>query len=187
MNRKQRDDISKLLSYVLRHAPETIDITLDRDGWTDVDTLLGNARQHGHDVDREILCEVVETNEKKRFTLSEDGQRIRAAQGHSSGQVDVQHVEKTPPDRLYHGTAERFMPSIKTQGLIPGSRHHVHLTERSETAMDVGKRYGKPVLLEIDVPGMRAAGARFFQADNGVWLVDAVPAEHLSEADDSQA
>ncbi|WP_206214269.1 RNA 2'-phosphotransferase, partial [Pseudomonas viridiflava] len=80
-----------------------------------------------------------------------------------------------------------FMPSIKSQGLIPGSRHHVHLTESPETAMDVGKRYGKPVLLEIDVQGMRAAGARFFQADNGVWLVDAVPAEHLSEAVDSQA
>ncbi len=94
MNKKQRDDISKLLSYVLRHAPESMGLVLDRDGWADIDNLISNANQHGHTFDYQMLHEVVETNEKKRFTLSEDGQRIRAAQGHSTGQVQVQHVEK---------------------------------------------------------------------------------------------
>ncbi len=180
MNKKQRDEISKLLSYVLRHAPESMDLDLDRDGWTEVDLLIQNANKQGRTLDRQMLCEVVETNDKKRFTLSHDGQRIRAAQGHSTGQVEVQHLEKTPPDLLYHGTAERFMASIEAQGLIAGSRHHVHLTDNPETAKSVGKRYGQPVLLAVDVPGMRQAGVRFFQADNGVWLVQSVPAIYLT-------
>ncbi|CAI8731490.1 RNA 2'-phosphotransferase [Pseudomonas brassicacearum] len=184
LNKKQRDDISKLLSYVLRHAPESMGLVLDRDGWADIDNLISNANQHGHTFDYQMLHEVVETNEKKRFTLSEDGQRIRAAQGHSTGQVQVQHVEKTPPAQLYHGTASRFMASIEVQGLMPGSRHHVHLTESPETAMAVGKRYGQPVLLAVDVQGMREAGVRFFQADNGVWLVESVPAAHLKTVED---
>ncbi|NVZ23697.1 RNA 2'-phosphotransferase [Pseudomonas costantinii] len=180
MHKKQRDGISKLLSYVLRHAPESLDIVLDSDGWTDVDALIHNANQHGHNLDREALLEVVETNDKKRFTLSGDGQRIRAAQGHSTEQVQVQHVEKAPPALLYHGTASRFMASIEVQGLIPGSRHHVHLTDNPETAMSVGKRYGQPVLLTVDAQAMSQAGVQFFQADNGVWLVASVPATYLT-------
>ena len=180
MNKKQRDAISKLLSYILRHAPESIGVVLDSDGWTDVDGLILNANQHGHAFDRQALLDVVETNDKKRFTLSDDGQRIRAAQGHSTGQVQVQHVEKTPPAQLYHGTASRFMAAIEAQGLIPGSRHHVHLTDNPETALAVGKRYGEPVLLTVDASGLSQAGAKFYQADNGVWLVESVPATYLT-------
>ncbi|MFL1503837.1 RNA 2'-phosphotransferase [Pseudomonas sp. O64] len=180
MNKQQRDDISKFLSYILRHAPESIGVVLDGDGWTDVDGLILNANQHGHTLDRQALLDVVETNEKKRFTLSGDGQRIRAAQGHSTAQVQVQHIEKAPPALLYHGTASRFMASIDSQGLIPGSRHHVHLTDNPETALAVGKRYGQPVLLTVDALGMSQAGIAFYQADNGVWLVASVPANYLT-------
>lgn len=180
MNQKQRDALSKFLSYVLRHAPESIDLSLDRDGWADVDTLIHGAGRQGHAFDLHALREVVETNDKRRFTLSDDGRRIRAAQGHSSNQVEVRHVAKTPPALLYHGTASRFLASIEAQGLIPGSRHHVHLSEDPQTALTVGKRYGQPVLLTVDTQAMRAAGAVFYQADNGVWLVDQVPPVYLS-------
>lgn len=180
MNQKQRDTLSKFLSYVLRHAPESIDLSLDRDGWADVDALIHGAGRQGHAFDLHALREVVETNDKRRFTLSDDGRLIRAAQGHSSNQVEVRHVAKAPPSLLYHGTASRFLASIEAQGLIPGSRHHVHLSEDPQTALAVGKRYGQPVLLTVDTQAMCAAGAVFYQADNGVWLVDQVPPVYLS-------
>ena len=180
MNQKQRDTLSKFLSYILRHAPESIGLTLDRDGWADTQALIHGARAQGHDVDLPALREVVETNDKKRFTLSDDGLRIRAAQGHSTNQVEIRHSAKTPPALLYHGTASRFMASIEAQGLIPGSRHHVHLSEDPQTALAVGRRYGQPVLLGIDAQGMREAGFEFYQADNGVWLVERVPSLYLS-------
>jgi putative RNA 2'-phosphotransferase len=177
---KQQAEISKFLSYVLRHQPEAIGVTLDAEGWTEIDVLIACANQSGQALTRALLQEVVETNDKKRFTISEDGLRIRAAQGHSTQSVAMTHVEKQPPEFLYHGTATRFLDSIREQGLLPGSRHYVHLSEDEQTAMAVGQRYGKPVVLKIEALRMQQQGFRFYLADNGVWLIDKVPVAFIS-------
>lgn len=179
VNSKIITETSKFLSFVLRHSPEAIGLELDSEGWASIGDLQNGARQQGREVDNELLRAVVDGNEKKRFSISEDGLRIRAVQGHSAPTVNLQHVEKKPPAILYHGTATRFLESIKAQGLVPGSRHHVHLSESRETALSVGKRYGSPVILEVKALDMYNAGIKFYQADNGVWLTDNVPREFL--------
>lgn len=181
MNTRHMNETSKFLSYVLRHAPEAVGLSLDSDGWVSIDALIAGAATDGRSLDIELLRAVVDGNDKKRFSISDDGLRIRAAQGHSTPTVKLEHVEKTPPAVLYHGTATRFMDSIRAQGLLPGSRHHVHLSESRETAVSVGKRYGFPVILEVKAQDMHSEGAKFYQADNGVWLVDSVPAKFLVE------
>ena len=180
MSKKIIDDTSKFLSYVLRHEPQAIGLELDSEGWGDIDALIGCAAQDGRALTRALIEHVVESNDKKRFALSADGQRIRAVQGHSSNSVQLQLDEKQPPAILYHGTASRFMDSINEQGLIPGSRHHVHLSQEIETAKAVGQRYGKVVLLQIDAQAMQAQGFKFYQAENGVWLTDQVPVSFIS-------
>lgn len=172
-------EISKFLSYVLRHQPESIGITLDREGWVDVDVLIAAAVKGGKQLDRELIQAVVATNDKKRFVLSEDGLRIRAAQGHSTASVDIDYVPKVPPELLYHGTATRFLDSIRSSGLIPGSRQYVHLSQDAHTAHTVGQRHGKPVVLKIEALRMHHQGFKFFQAENGVWLIHEVPAEQF--------
>ena len=72
MNR-QLVEISKFLSFVLRHKPQAIGITLDAEGWVAVDELLAAAARHGQSVTRQQLEEVVATNDKKRFSFSPDG------------------------------------------------------------------------------------------------------------------
>ncbi|WP_408601974.1 RNA 2'-phosphotransferase [Pseudomonas sp. PLMAX] len=181
MNSKHITETSKFLSFVLRHSPESIGLELDSEGWASIGDLQNGARQQGREVDSDLLLAVVDGNEKKRFSISDDGLRIRAVQGHSAPTVNLQHVEKKPPAVLYHGTATRFMKSILAQGLLPGARHHVHLSESRETAESVGKRYGSPVILELKADAMYSAGIKFYQADNGVWLTDAVPCEFLME------
>ena len=171
--------ISKFLSYVLRHKPESIGITLDSDGWVGIDVLIRQAKKHGMQISQELITEVVRTNDKKRFTLSEDGLKIRAAQGHSTSQVNIVHVEKIPPEYLYHGTATRFLDSIQQQGLIAGERHYVHLSIDTKTAVAVGKRHGKPVVLKINALAMFQQGFKFYLADNGVWLTNNVPSQFL--------
>ena len=166
---------SKFLSYVLRHEPQSIGLTLDREGWADIDALIDKAKAAGRTLDRELIRAVVNNNDKKRFALSEDGQRIRAVQGHSTQDVAIIHQARTPPAVLYHGTATRFLASIQAEGLRPGQRHHVHLSEHVETAMEVGRRYGEPVILRIDAEAMEREGFAFFQAENGVWLTEKVP------------
>lgn len=177
---EQLTETSKYLSYILRHEPQSIGLELDSEGWVDIDTLISAAGKAGTALDRELIQHVVDTSEKKRFTVSADGRRIRAAQGHTTAAVDIQHVAKTPPDVLYHGTATRFLESILAEGLRPGQRHHVHLSENVTTATEVGKRYGTPVILQVDAARLHQQGVVFFQADNGVWLVEQVPAEFLA-------
>jgi putative RNA 2'-phosphotransferase len=170
--------LSKFLSYVLRHKPESIQLRLDEQGWANVEELIANSANSGTSFTREDLVRVVATNDKKRFSLSEDGRRIRAAQGHSV-EVALGLASQIPPDLLYHGTATRFLDSILAQGLKPQSRQQVHLSSDHATALRVGQRHGTPVVLQVMASAMQREGSAFFQADNGVWLTDEVPPRFL--------
>ena len=160
---------SKLLAYVLRHQPESVGLTLDAAGWVPIDTLLAALAAHG--VDRDLLDRVVAGTDKVRFEVA-DG-RIRAAQGHSVP-VDLGLDPVVPPPVLFHGTATRYLAGIRAHGLRPGRRRHVHLSADEATALRVGARHGKPVVLRIDAAGLHAAGHPFYLAANGVWLTDHV-------------
>lgn len=168
-----RKELSKRLSYVLRHNPSSIDINLDGAGWVDFDELIEKLATIGNlSVTAEQVVDVVETNDKQRFQII-DGQ-IRATQGHSVD-VDLGLDPLVPPDVLWHGTVEKFLDSIMTQGLISGSRTHVHLSVDADTATKVGQRRGRPVLLRVDAAALHHNGQEFFRSANGVWL-----AEHIS-------
>lgn len=171
---------SKFLSLVLRHKPETIGLELDANGWADVDTLLRRSVEAGVPLTPLTLGRLVAESDKQRFALSEDGTRVRANQGHSV-EVDLELKAVTPPGELFHGTATRFLVSIRERGLIPGSRQHVHLSADVATAEAVGRRHGRAVVLRVDAAAMAAAGRVFYLSANGVWLTDAVPPEFLAE------
>ncbi|GHC31975.1 putative RNA 2'-phosphotransferase [Kushneria pakistanensis] len=184
MNTKTLNEVSKFLSYVLRHEPQAIGLNLDSEGWADVESLIAGAAKDGRILDIGLIQAVVSSSDKKRFSISDDGLRIRAVQGHSSASVSLQHVKKEPPEFLYHGTATRFLESIRQQGLIAGSRHHVHLSQDITTAITVGQRYGKPVVLKIEALRMHLEGFEFFQAENGVWLTACVATRFLNHNND---
>lgn len=183
MTEKEAKSISKFLSLVLRHQPETIGITLDDAGWTDVDALLNALQQHGREVSREELEYVVATNSKKRFAFDEYGGRIRAQQGHSIQTVDLNYEPAEPPPVLFHGTTVKVIDSILCEGLRPMKRQHVHLSADVETAISVGQRHGKPIVLEVDAAAMYSAGKVFYLTPNGVWLTHNVAATYLRRRD----
>ncbi|GAA3104306.1 RNA 2'-phosphotransferase [Streptosporangium carneum] len=176
MDERRMVRISKYLAKHLRHQPERIGITLDANGWVEVDTLLTAAAAHGFPVSRAELERVVADNDKRRYVI--DGDRIRASQGHSVA-VDLDLPAAEPPAFLYHGTVARNMTAIRAEGLQPMNRHHVHLSPDRETATRVGARRGVPVVLVVDAAAMRAAGHEFRLSANGVWLADHVPPSFL--------
>lgn len=169
---------SEFLSLVLRHHPEKIGNTLDEQGWGEIEDLLAAANRSGRNLTRQLLERVVRENDKQRFAVSSDGTRIRANQGHSV-EVDLGLQPIQPPSMLYHGTVARFLNSIRVLGLERGSRQYVHLSPDVETARKVGQRRGRPVILVVESGQMWQDGHTFSQAKNGVWLTNAVPAEHL--------
>lgn len=168
--------VSKYLSKHLRHQPERIGLTLDAHGWTEIDALLRAAADHGFRITRAELDHVVAANDKKRFTI--EGTRIRAAQGHTVP-VDLDLPPAEPPAYLYHGTVAARLPAIRTEGLRPMARHHVHLSPDRETATRVGARRGRPVVLAVDAGAMRRAGHVFHVSANGVWLTATVPPQFI--------
>jgi putative RNA 2'-phosphotransferase len=171
--------LSKFLSYVLRHRPGKINLAPDKNGWVATDELIEKANQHGMALDIETLYRVVAENDKQRFAFNQDKTRIRASQGHSI-QVELDLQPAVPPKILYHGTVEKFMNAIGREGLKKMNRQHVHLSAGVATASKVGGRRGKPVILTIQAGLMHAAGFVFYISENGVWLTDAVPPEYIS-------
>lgn len=175
-----KHDLSKFLAYVLRHKPEDIGITLDEHGWANVNELIeGINKKNGYSANLYILDEIVRTDDKQRYSFNEDKTLIRANQGHSIP-VDVELKETMPPDILYHGTATRFVADILNEGIKSMSRLYVHLSQNIETAHKVGKRHGKPVVLEIDAKRMFSDGIKFYLSENDVWLTSYVDPKYIT-------
>ncbi|WP_292008272.1 RNA 2'-phosphotransferase [Chryseobacterium sp.] len=180
MNEIETKRISKFLSLILRHQPETINLHLDENGWADVDELLEKSKKKRILFTFEELEEVVATNNKKRFAFNEDKTKIRASQGHSID-IDLALIPQQPPEFLYHGTAEGNISSILEKGIEKRNRQHVHLSSDKETATKVGMRHGKPVILTVRTGKMFDDGILFFFSDNEVWLTDYVDAKYISK------
>jgi RNA:NAD 2''-phosphotransferase len=178
------DILSKYISRVLRHRPEDAGIGLDEHGWADVEALIAGVNAAGKRIDRKILEEIVRTDKKQRYSFNENGTLIRANQGHSIP-VDVELAKLEPPEYLYHGTAYRFLESIRQQGLLPMSRLYVHLSGDVETARVVGKRHGRPVVLKIHSGDMHRDGFPFYRSQNGVWLAKKVDAKYFEQLEEA--
>lgn len=177
---KKLNDIklSRFLSLVLRHKPEEIGITLDKNGWVDVKELIEKIKLSSRYIDIEILERIVREDDKGRYSFDEKKEKIRANQGHSII-VELDLKEIMPSTILYHGTATRFLERIKEKGIIKGKRQYVHLSDNIETAKSVGKRHGEVVILPIDIEGLNKIGHKFYLSENKVWLSDDIPSKYI--------
>jgi putative RNA 2'-phosphotransferase len=178
-SRERQVHLSKYLSLHLRHRPEALGLTLGPGGWVEIDALLQAAAARGFQIGRDELKAIVASNYKQRFSISPDGKQIRANQGHSVS-VDLELAPALPPPLLYHGTGEQSVRAIQAEGLRQMRRHHVHLSADAETARRVGARHGRPAIFTVDAARMSADGHAFYRSENGVWLVETVPAAYLT-------
>ena len=178
MDDPARIRMSKFLSLVLRHRPQRVGLSLQPGGWIAVDELLTALERADRPVTRSDLEIVVATCDKQRFAFSPCGERIRASQGHSVD-VELGYEATTPPATLFHGTTESRLANIRREGLRRMKRHHVHLSESTETAQRVGGRRGQAIVLTVHAGEMHDAGHEFFVSENRVWLTERVPPEYL--------
>ena len=173
--------ISKYLSKHLRHNPQRLGLTLEAGGWVPVTDLLDACHRSNFPITRAELDEVVERNDKRRFSFDDTGTKLRANQGHSVP-IDLLLAPAVPPPTLFHGTARPAVATIMREGLRRMTRHHVHLSMTTDAALKVGARHGKPVVLAVDAQGMSSEGFTFYETKNGAWLTAEVPPRFLSEA-----
>lgn len=119
---KKLHHLSKYLSYILRHRPDAIELTLSADGWANVEELLYKMNSQGKKICLNDLSQIVAQDEKQRYSFSDDQSLIRANQGHSI-KIDLKLQPMQPPEYLYHGTAEKNIDSIRNQGLQKRQRN----------------------------------------------------------------
>ncbi len=174
--------LSRFLSLVLRHNPGAIGLTLDAQGWAEVESLLEAARRDGVGLSLESLRRIVAEDSKTRYSMSEDGRRVRANYGHTVD-VNLNLRAQEPPALLYHGTATRSLDSIKRYGITSRRRRFVHLSIDISTATVVARRHGKPAILTVDAHRMHGAGFEFFYSESGIWLTGTVPPEYIVFSD----
>lgn len=170
---------SKFLSLILRHKPDLVGIEIQEEGWVKVESLLEKCAEFGRPISKETLRIIVESDEKQRYSFKDDGEYIRANQGHSID-VDMSFKEESPPIILYHGTARKNIESIKRQGLTKQNRQYVHLSKDFHTARTVGSRHGTSVVYNVKAYEMSKQGYKFFLSENGIWLTEWVPTNYLS-------
>jgi len=178
MNPKQKTSVGKLISLALRHDPAVLGLALDAAGWAETAPLLAGLQAKGIRITMQELEELVETNEKRRYAFNEDKTKIRAVHGHSL-ELELGYEAQSPPEFLYHGTAEQNVAHIRAKGLERRSRQFVHLSMDEATAKLTGMRHGKPVVLLVKAGAMSEAGHQFFRSSSNVWLTESVPAEFL--------
>lgn len=166
--------ISKYLSYILRHKPESIGLMLDINGWANIDELISKTKEFV--LTKEMLQEIVKTSDKQRFIIKDD--KIRANQGHSID-IDLNVLPTNPPSVLYHGTVIKNVDVIMQEGIKSMSRHYVHLSADKQTAINVGKRHGKPIVMQINSQAMSEDGYKFYLSENNVWLTDYIPPKYI--------
>lgn len=173
------EELSKEISYALRHAPWEYKLEMNEEGWVPVEQLLDalHRTEKWSSICEADLNEMIEKSEKKRHELA--GGKIRAFYGHSMP-IKILKEDKMPPNVLYHGTARRFVESISKNGLLPQSRQYVHLSQDIETAEKVGKRHDdKPCILIIDAKTAWNDGIKFYFGNEKVWLADAIPSRYI--------
>jgi putative RNA 2'-phosphotransferase len=178
MDDKRLVRASKFLARHLRHDPGRLGLSLEPGGWVRVDALLAACAVHDFPLTPDELAEVVQRNDKRRFSFDASSDRIRASQGHSV-EVDLGLRLVRPPSVLFHGTTVQRLDAIMGKGLRRMRRHHVHLSPDADTARRVGARHGQPVVLDVAAGEMHRAGFAFFRSDNGVWLTAEVPPAYL--------
>ena len=171
--------ISKKMSYMLRHSTDPLYIDLNG-GWADVNTIIKALKERYPEVTRSVVEQIVAQDEKGRYSFNDKRTKIRANQGHSIPGVIIEMEQPEPPEHLYHGTATRFLDSIVQHGLIPMNRQFVHISPDFETAVKVGKRHGKPVVLIIDAKRFVEDGHELYLSSNNVWQAKAVPPEYFT-------
>lgn len=172
--------LSKVISHALRHAPNDYNIRLDKDGWIDINILV-EALKSKYDefssLSESDIYEMINSSRKKRHEVND--KKIRAIYGHSVD-IDINYINKKPPDKLYHGTANATAKVILKEGLKPMKRQYVHLSSTFADAVQVGRRKDKiPAILEINAYLAFNSGVNFYLADNNIWLSKFIPAEFI--------
>jgi 2'-phosphotransferase len=188
MDRKHTN-LSKSLSWLLRHGAVQNGIKVSPDGYVLLDDVL-KMKQFSKNTLDEVQF-VVDNNEKKRFDLKQDNSQyyIRANQGHSIEVASKIKQEELltkltePLENVLHGTTYEKYKLIKTSGLKKMERSHIHFAITDDFVVgnkdQSGIRYNAEVLIFLDMKSAMSDGIEFYVSQNKVVLSEGTKPDGL--------
>lgn len=174
--------LSIYLSFLLRHSPDSLHLSMDKKGFVNVEELINAINKDGkYAITKELLDHIVAEDNKGRYRYNADGTRVKACHGHSIPWIEPELTILEPPAVLYHGTTVFAYNGILSGGaILKMERHAVHLQADLNKAWQSAKRWKKPcIVLEIDSARMFTEGHLFGVSSNMVWLTESVPVEYI--------
>ena len=172
------NNISRFLIKILRHSAKDHNLDIDKDGFILVDDLLGVEQLKLISI--KDIEKIVETCEKKRFTLKKEKNKcfIAANQGHSIKisssllkPITLENYSKYNYANVIHGSYLIAKNRILKQGLSRMNRYHIHFTSEINNKKVVsGMRNSCEIYVYIDILKALNDGYLFFQSPNGVIL-----------------
>lgn len=170
--------ISKTLAWVLRHNAINLGMTMDSEGYVELEQMLKLEQFKG--VTKETINQIVESNNKQRYQIKlvDDKTMIRANQGHSKSYQTVLDDSEMltlltePLDNCIHGTTLEAYQKIKESGLNVMGRVHIHFAigNPSDPKVISGIRSSSNVLIYIDMKKAMDSGIQFYISSNNVIL-----------------
>lgn len=173
--------LSKQLSWLLRHGAQKEGITIQPDGFVSVSDILRHPRYSRY-YNREKLQEIVANDAKQRYTLRHNpvtgAQEIRANQGHSLVAVEaeacLERIQNSAAlsEDVAHGTYYKNWERIKVEGLKRMQRNHVHFAVLSGDTRAIlsGFRKDCQVLIYLNVAKVLEDKLELFRSSNNVIL-----------------
>ena len=185
-------DLSKNLSYILRHGAVKQNIDVAADGYVLLDDLMILPKFFKYSLDD--IKHVVDTNDKQRFGLKQENDKwyIRANQGHSqevAAKIDQDELltKLTKPlELIVHGTTFHAYKAIKESGLKKMDRSHIHFSITDEiiefaesNTRQSGIRSNCQLMIYINMKQAMEDGIEFYMSENKVVLTPGVGEEGL--------
>jgi putative RNA 2'-phosphotransferase len=174
---RNKVQISKLLSLMLRHRPGEFGLEVDQYGFADLQAVLAALQKKDDTLTVESIESVVYDGEKQRFEIVEG--RIRAKYGHSF-YIELGVDSSEPPEFLYKGVDPTTAQAVISEGLQPIDRDYNHLSFDADVAEQLSSRSGRRgAVIRIDAQRAFQAGVPFYDRGPTI-LTKAIPAEFIA-------
>ncbi|AKB84076.1 RNA 2'-phosphotransferase [Methanococcoides methylutens] len=173
---EREERLGRFVSGALRHFPDDVGLTMDKQGWVNMDLLCDIMERRYRWASRERLVSLVESDVKNRYEIT--GSRIRARYGHSVD-VELDYPENELP-YLYYGVSQEEVDMLLDAGIAPLRQTYVHLSTTPEKATESASVHTEnPVVLEIDADEAQNDGIEFMAVNSDIVLAESVPPEYL--------
>lgn len=173
--------LSKTISYILRHNPQSFNLKLDVDGSVKTDELLSALKNKFQGITKDDLIKLVKNDSKGRFSFLNNRKRIRANYGHSIEGINPDYKAIKPPEFLYHGTTPKVKDKITKNGLKPMGRNYVHLSVGIKEAKKVAyRRTDHPVIIKIKALEAYKDEQNFYKTAENIYLTNKVSPKYLT-------